>query len=71
MMLIDFVKEQVLFGLIEDLKIPSKDYFADMLTKAIDWNEFETKASRSLGLDSLRENNFDEFRGSSALPNVW
>ena len=56
MMLINFVKEQVLMGLIEVQKIPSKDNVADMLTKALDWKEFESKACRILGVDSLDEN---------------
>ena len=55
-MLINFVKEQVLMGLIEVQKIPSKDNVADMLTKALDWKEFESKACRILGVDSLDEN---------------
>ena len=59
LMLINFVKEQVLFGLIEIQKIPSKDNVADMLTKALDWKEFETKASRILGLDSLEESKLE------------
>ena len=42
MMLINFVKEQVLFGLIEVQKIPSNENVADMLTKALDWSEFHS-----------------------------
>ena len=40
-------------GLIEVQKVPSKDNVADMLTKALDWKEFESKAARIRGVDSL------------------
>ena len=53
LMLVNFIKEQVLMGLIEVQKVPSKDNVADMLTKALDWKEFESKAARILGVDSL------------------
>ena len=55
MMLVNFIKEQVLMGLIEVQKIASKENVADMLTKALDWKEFESKAARILGLDHLEQ----------------
>ena len=58
MMLVNFIKEQVLMGLIEVQKIASKENVADMLTKALDWKEFATKAAKILGIDSLNENIF-------------
>ena len=54
-MLINFIKEQVLMGLVEVHKIASKENIADMLTKPLDWKEFEAKASKILGLDNLQE----------------
>ena len=54
-MLVNSIKEQVLIGLIEVQKIPSKDNMADKLTKALDWKEFESKAVRILGLDHLEQ----------------
>ncbi len=55
LMLINFIKEQVLMGLVEVHKIASKENIADMLTKPLDWKEFEAKASKILGLDNLQE----------------
>ena len=55
LMLVNFVKEQVLMGLIEVRKIASKDNVADMLTKALDWNTFELKAAKLLGLEDLAD----------------
>ena len=60
LMLVNFIKEQVLMGLIEVQKVPSKDNVADMLTKALDWKEFESKAARILGVDSLEPPAGDE-----------
>ena len=51
LMLVNFVKEQVMMGLIEVRKIASKDNVADLLTKALDWKDFELKAAQILGLD--------------------
>ena len=55
LMLVNFVKEQVLMGLIEVRKIASKESIADLLTKALDWKDFEHKAALILGLEDLSD----------------
>ena len=54
-MLVIFVKEKVMMGLIEVRKIASKENIADLLTKALDWKDFEHKAALILGLDDLSD----------------
>lgn len=53
LMLINFIREQVLMGLIEVQKIPTADNVADVLTKALPWKDFEAKAKILLGIESI------------------
>ena len=48
-MLIDFVREQVMEGLIELRKVPTKSNVADLLTKLIVGKSFTIKAMHLLG----------------------
>ena len=54
-MLVNFVKEQVIMGLIEVRKIASKENIADLLTKALDWKDFEHKAALILELEDISD----------------
>lgn len=49
LMLVHYVREQVIQGLIEIRKIDTKDNLADVLTKIVTGNEFTTKADLILG----------------------
>ena len=51
LMLINFIRHQVLMGLITVNKVASSDNIADMLTKALPWKDFAPKAARLLGID--------------------
>ena len=42
-------------GLIEVRKIASKENVADLLTKALDWKDFEHKAALILGLEDISD----------------
>ena len=54
LMLVSFVREQVENGLIELRKIRTEENMADILTKAVDGSDFETKALKLLGqIDGL------------------
>ena len=57
LMLINFIRHQVLMGLIAVNKVDSSDNIADVLTKALPWKEFAPKAARLLGID---EEEFDQ-----------
>jgi hypothetical protein len=48
-MLIEFIREQVMEGLIEIRKIPTESNVADLLTKLIVGKAFTTKAMHLLG----------------------
>jgi hypothetical protein len=48
-MLIEFIREQVMEGLIELRKIPTESNVADLLTKLIVGKTFTIKAMRLLG----------------------
>ena len=54
-MLVNFIKEQVLSGLVSIRKVDSADNVADMLTKPLDWSSFAPKAAHLLGLDNVEE----------------
>ena len=54
-MLVNFIKEQVLSGLVSIRKVDSADNVADMLTKPLDWSTFAPKAAHLLGLDNVEE----------------
>ena len=53
-MLVNFIKEQVLSGLISIRKVDSANNVADMLTK-LDWSSFAPKAAQLLGLEDIEE----------------
>ena len=53
LMLVNFIREQVMMGLIEVQKIPSAENIADVLTKALPWKDFEAKAKLLLGVDAI------------------
>ena len=53
LMLVNFIREQVMMGLIEVQKIPSAENIADVLTKALAWKDFEAKAKLLLGVDEI------------------
>ena len=53
LMLVNFIREQVMMGLIEVQKIPSVENIADVLTKALSWRDFEAKAKKLLGIDCI------------------
>jgi hypothetical protein len=50
LMLINYVKEQIVIGLIAIRKVPTNDNIADMLTKVITGSEYTKKASLLLGM---------------------
>ena len=52
LMLVNFIREYVILGLITIKKIKSEDNVADLLTKPLDFKSFAEKAARLLGLDS-------------------
>ena len=54
-MLVNFIKEQVLSGLVSIRKVDSADNVADMLTKPLDWSSFAPKAAQLLGLEDVEE----------------
>jgi hypothetical protein len=54
LMLIEFVREQVVSGLIELKKISSEENVADVLTKLLFGRDFTTKASYLLGKMGLK-----------------
>jgi hypothetical protein len=49
-MLINYVKEQIVIGLIQIVKVPTADNVADILTKVITGGEFTRKAQLLLGM---------------------
>jgi hypothetical protein len=49
-MLIDYVKEQIVIGLIAIRKVGTNDNIADMLTKIITGSEYTKKAQLLLGM---------------------
>ena len=57
-MLVDFIRQHVVMGLLEVKKIASDENIADVLTKALDWKQFAPKAAKLLGMidiDSLED----------------
>jgi hypothetical protein len=50
LMLINYVKEQIVIGLISIVKVNTADNIADMLTKIITGSEFTKKAELLLGM---------------------
>lgn len=50
LMLINYVKEQIVIGLIQIVKVPTIDNVADILTKVITGGEFTRKAQLLLGM---------------------
>jgi hypothetical protein len=50
LMLIDYVKEQIVIGLIAIRKVGTNDNIADMLTKIITGSEYTKKAQLLLGM---------------------
>jgi hypothetical protein len=50
LMLINYVKEQIVIGLIQIVKVPTADNVADILTKVITGGEFTRKAQLLLGM---------------------
>ena len=53
LMLVDFIREYVMLGLITIQKIQSKDNIADLLTKPLDFKSFAEKAAVLLGLEDF------------------
>ena len=49
LMLVDWIREQVVHGYVELFKVPTADNVADILTKIITGGEFHTKAHLLLG----------------------
>ena len=49
-MLVSFIREQVVSGLIDIRKIPTEDNIADVLTKPLSGKSFEEKAHFLLGI---------------------
>ena len=54
-MLVNFIKEQILSGLVSVRRVDSADNVADMLTKPFDWSSFAPKAAQLLGLEDVEE----------------
>ena len=52
-MLVNFIEERVLSGLISIRKVDSADNVVDMLTKLLDWSSFAPKAAQLLGLSDV------------------
>ena len=50
LMLVNYVREQVVTGLIQIRKVPTVDNLADVLTKIVTGGEFQTKAGLLFGL---------------------
>ena len=50
LMLVNFIRQNVVLGLIEVLKVASEDNVADVLTKPLAWRDFYPKACRLLGI---------------------
>ena len=53
LMIVNFIKEQIIMGLLTVRKVESKDNIADVLTKPLDWHDFAPKAARLLGIDEI------------------
>jgi hypothetical protein len=49
-MLVSFIREQVVSGLIEIRKIPTDDNYADLLTKPLMGQSFHDKANYLMGI---------------------
>ena len=49
LMLVDWIREQVIHGYVELVKVPTGDNVADLLTKIITGGEFQSKAHLLLG----------------------
>ena len=50
LMLVNFIRQNVVLGLIEVQKVASADNVADVLTKALPWRDFYPKACKLLGI---------------------
>ena len=64
LMLIEFIREQVVSGLIELKKISSEEKVADILTKLLFGKDFTTKASYLLGEMGLKVEDLAELTSS-------
>lgn len=53
LMLVNFIRQNVIMGLLDIRKIDSSDNTADVLTKPLDWKQFAPKAAKLLGIDNF------------------
>ena len=60
LMLVNFIRQNVVLGLIEVQKVASADNIADVLTKALAWRDFYPKAYKLLGLSDEPETDREE-----------
>ena len=60
LMLVNFIREYVMLGLVAIQKIRSEDNVADVLTKPLEFRSFAKKAARLLGLDDSELDTYND-----------
>ena len=60
LILVNFIREYVMLGLVTIPKIRSEDNVADVLTKPLEFRSFAKKAARLLGLDDSESDTYND-----------